>query len=183
MRLKAPVRTVQVTPNPGDLSELISVAFKPNGCLAFWAMSNVASGTYLQDAFDGLLKAYRAQVMLWLTIKAIRLQSVQKSSCVSFGQLVALLLFFPAFKLSNFGFKFAYAARERHMLKLGCIQLPLQLKQRVVQFNNLGSYRRIHLEREQTLRDIARCIHAADSTCNPIHHGHVPSGEIVTHEG
>lgn len=126
--------------------------------------------SFLQDRFDALLVAIGTYVMDRFGVLHLWLYAVHKRSLRQWVQLVTLLLLFPVFELHNIGFKLAYTARQRRIVRLGGKQLMLNVSNYSVQFHGLARYRRISLEREQTLRNLRCSLQGAKGPGNQVHH-------------
>lgn len=142
-------------------------------------MTTLFHASALQDRLDAFLVAAGTKVMNGFGTLHCRLYAVHKRSRRQLMQLVALLLLFPVFELHNLGFKVSYAAKNRRIVRLGGKELRLHLANDPVQFNHLGRYRRISLEREQTLRDVSCALQRSKCARDCIQHDGIPQADEI----
>lgn len=137
----------------------------------------------LQNTFNSLIETFNTKRVSRFVPLALWLNTVNKCPKLGGGEGISGTLLFPSNVLGYFCLKFPYAGRKACMFCMGCVQLPLEPKKNAVEFNNLGSYSCVRLQRKHALRNIRGRLDAAVGTSNPVHHDQVPSGEKSTHEG
>lgn len=137
----------------------------------------------LQNTFNSLIETFNTKRVIRFAPLALRLNTVDECSKLGGGEGISGTLLLPSNVLGYFRLKFTYAGRKVCMFCMGCVQLPLEPKKNAVEFNNLGSYSCVRLQRKHALRNIRGRLDAAVGTSNPVHHDQVPSGEKSTHEG
>jgi hypothetical protein len=81
-------------------------------------------------------------------------QQIAENSYTEFGEIVARLLAFPCFKLSNLFFKIAYTLNQRRALVMSRKCAALGLKDFGIQFDDLGIKGAGRLKVLHRLRDI-----------------------------
>jgi hypothetical protein len=74
------------------------------------------------------------------------------------------------FEVCNFGFKLAYSAQGRRILRLGGKHFPLKVDKHIGKFGNFGRYYRIFFEYSDRLDDIKRSLDTGQSSCKRVDH-------------
>ena len=128
----------------------------------------------LQDRLDAILVAAGAKVMHGLGALHRWLYAISQRSRSQFVQLVTFLLMRPVFELHNLGFKVAFSGNNRRIIRLYGDQFLLNVENDTGQLGGLSRYRRIRLEREQTLRNLRRALDGAKRASDAVNHGVYP---------
>lgn len=121
-----------------------------------------------------IFKAIGTKVVNWFAILEHRAKSHHPSIRRKGVKLIPVFLLFPIAAFCNLCLQISNTSQNRRIVRLGIKQLLLHLENHPIQLNSLGRYRRICLQREQTLRDLGRSLQCAEGTGNHVHHVHLP---------
>src|SRR5262249_9795541 len=91
----------------------------------------------LQDRLAAVAIAVCTYVMLWVGAAHVFLNRISRHAPSDLGKLVALLLCFPCFEISNFFFKLAYLFQQRRLRRIGLKCASLGGENYAVEFDDL----------------------------------------------
>ena len=120
----------------------------------------------LEDGLVSALIAGAANLMRWLGSLSVWINGVDKRPRPYLVQVVASLLSFPCFKLSNLCFKIAFRLQQRRLLALGSHCAVLGGENYALEFDDLGLNHRLIPKANERARHLASRFkarnHAAD---------------------